>query len=191
MIHNNVLPVSSLHHGVSLRARTLPEITVFSSARDALLDYTVLPPLTLDPGVTAEAAEIAMLYSHTNLQLVTDAHHNLLGIISIRDINGDKMLATAAAMGVSRQDLTVRDLMTPVTHLSYLKHETLTKATVGDLVAILEHQKQRFLVVIDHYEQLCGLICADEIARLLGRELNILPVANHFGEVFSALRVQS
>lgn len=191
MIHTTVLPVSSLHHGVTLRARPLPEITLLSAALDTFLDYTVLPPLTLDPGVTAEAAEIAMLYSHTNLQLVTDADHNLLGIISIRDISGDKMLATAAVMGVSRQDLTVRDLMTPISNLPYVKHDTLSKATVGDLVTILESQKQRFLVVIDQHEQLCGLICADDIARLLGRELNILPVANHFGEVFSALRVHS
>lgn len=191
MIHTTVLPVSSLHHGVTLRARPLPEITLLSAALDTFLDYTVLPPLTLDPGVTAEAAEIAMLYSHTNLQLVTDADHNLLGIISIRDISGDKMLATAAVMGVSRQDLTVRDLMTPVSNLPYVKHEALSKATVGDLVTILESQKQRFLVVIDQHEQLCGLICADDIARLLGRELNILPAANYFGEVFSALRVHS
>lgn len=189
MIHTSVLPVSTLHRGVSLRTKALPDVTLFSSALDVLFDYRSVPPLTLDPNVTAEAAEIAMLYSHTNLQLVSDGQQNLVGIISLRDISGDKMLATAVAMGMSRQDLTVRDLMTPVASLPYVRYETLSRATVSDLVNILESRQQRYLVVVDQEEQLCGLICANEIARLLGRELNILPVAHHFGDVFSALRV--
>lgn len=191
MIHTNVLPVSTLHRGVSLRTKAVPDVSLFNSALDVLFDYSAVVPLTLDPNVTAEAAEIAMLYSHTNLQLVSDGQSNLVGIISLRDISGDKMLATATAMGVARQDLTVRDLMTPVAHLPYVRHDTLARATVGDLVTILENRQQRYLVVVDHAEQLCGLICANEIARLLGRELNILPVAHHFGEVFSALRVNN
>lgn len=181
-------PVSSLSGRLNLRERELPDITLSSPAISVFMDYTVFQPMSLDPGVSVDDASTAMKHSHTNLKLIADRDNYLLGIVSLRDINSVKVLSTASAMGVSREDLSVKDLMTPVSQLKYIKRDLLDKTTVSDLVGALESNKQRFLVVVDSNESLCGLICADEIARLLGKQLDTLPVAHDFNEVFSALR---
>lgn len=181
-------PVSSLTNRLNLREHSHPEVTLSSPAIKVFLDYDVFQPRSLAPGVSVDDASTAMKHSHTNLKLIADRDNYLLGVISVRDINSVKVLSTASAMGVAREDLSVKDVMTPVSQLKYIKRDTLDKATVGDLVDSLEHEKQRFLVVIDSNEDLCGLVCADEIARLLGKQLDTQPVAHDFTEVFSALR---
>lgn len=183
-----LLPVTSLTNPLNLKEKELPNITLSSPAVTVFLDYSIFQPLSLDPSVSVDDASTAMKHSHTNLKLVADRDNFLVGIISMRDINSVKVLSTASAMGVSREDLSVKDVMTPVSQLKYIKRDLLDKTTVSDLVNALESNKQRFLVIVDSDEDLCGLVCADEIARLLGKQLNTLPLAHDFNEVFSVLR---
>ncbi|GAB3112304.1 CBS domain-containing protein [Aestuariicella hydrocarbonica] len=184
----NSIPLARLDHRLSLRENELPDITLSSPASSVLLDFTVFQPMSLAPGVSVDDAATAMQYSHTNLKLVADRDNFLLGIVSLRDINSVKVLSTASAMGISRSDLTVKDLMTTAQQLHCIKRDRLKQATVSDVVDLLEKEKQRFLLVLDREEQLTGLICAEEIARLLGKQLDTLPRANDFKEVFTALR---
>lgn len=183
------IPLSRLNHSLTLTNVEPPEIQMSSPADKVFLDFDSRQPMVLEQGVSVDDAAYLMRITHAKIKLIVDRDKQLLGIVSLRDIDSVKVLATASAMGVARVDLTVKDIMTPTVRLQGIERKVLSRSTISDLVEALEFEGQRFLLVLDENERICGLISADEIAHRLGRHLDIEPVAHSFNEVFSALRV--
>ncbi len=163
-------------------------LSLKSPATATVLDFSRQPPNPLPSGMSVDEASTVMSISQTKIKLVINKDQQVLGVITLLDLNSVKVLATAQAMGIPRRDLSVRDLMTPVSKLQAIHHASLENARVADVVDTLEHNHQRFLVVLDDHQQLSGLICADELVRRLGKPLDTQPLANDFGAVFTALR---
>tara|TARA_R110000850_G_scaffold6139_29_gene24313 strand:- start:4353 stop:4982 length:630 start_codon:yes stop_codon:yes gene_type:complete len=183
------IPLSRLNHSLTLTNVEPPEIQMSSPADKVFLDFDSRQPMVLEQGVSVDDAAYLMRITHAKIKLIVDRDKKLLGIVSLRDIDSVKVLATASAMGVARVDLTVKDIMTPTVRLQGIDRKVLSRSSISDLVEALEFEGQRFLLVLDENERICGLISADEIAHRLGRHLDIEPVAHSFNEVFSALRV--
>lgn len=183
------IPLSRLNHSLTLSNVESPEIKLSSPADKVFLDFDSRQPMVLDQGVSVDDAAYLMRITHAKIKLVVDRNNQFRGIVSLRDIDSVKVLATASAMGVARADLTVKDIMTPTVRLQGINRGVLAKATISDLIEALEFEGQRFLLVLDDDERICGLVSADEISHRLGRHLDIEPVAHSFNDVFSALRV--
>jgi CBS-domain-containing membrane protein len=183
------IALSRLNHSLTLSHVANPKITLESPAQSVFVDFDYHQPMSLDQGVSVDDAAYLMRVSHAKIKLVVDRDRHFRGIVSQRDIDSVKVLATASAMGVARADLTVKDIMTPTVRLQGVSRAVLAGASVLDLVEALEFEGQRFLLVLDEAERICGLISADEIAHRLERHLDIEPVAHSFNDVFSALRV--
>lgn len=183
------IPLSRLNHSLTLSNVETPEIKLSSPAEKVFVDFDSRQPMVLDQGVSVDDAAYLMRITHAKIKLIVDRNNQFRGIISLRDIDSVKVLATASVMGVARADLTVKDIMTPTVRLQGVNRGVLARAQVSDLVEALEFEGQRFLLVLDDAERICGLISADEIAHRLGRHLDIEPVAHSFNDVFSALRV--
>jgi CBS-domain-containing membrane protein len=185
------IALSRLNHSLTLSNVESPEIKLSSPADKVFLDFDSRQPMVLDQGVSVDDAAYLMRITHAKIKLIVDRNNQFRGIVSLRDIDSVKVLATASAMGVARADLTVKDIMTPTVRLQGINRGVLAKATISDLIEALEFEGQRFLLVLDDDERICGLVSADEISHRLGRHLDIEPVAHSFNDVFSALRVGS
>ncbi|BFM19401.1 CBS domain-containing protein [Gilvimarinus japonicus] len=185
------IALSRLNHSLTLSNVESPEIKLSSPADKVFLDFDSRQPMVLDQGVSVDDAAYLMRITHAKIKLIVDRNNQFRGIVSLRDIDSVKVLATASAMGVARADLTVKDIMTPTVRLQGINRGVLAKATISDLIEALEFEGQRFLLVLDDEERICGLVSADEISHRLGRHLDIEPVAHSFNDVFSALRVGS
>ncbi|MBU2887660.1 CBS domain-containing protein [Gilvimarinus agarilyticus] len=185
------IPVCRLNHSLNLSAGQKPEITLASPAESVFWDFDSRSPMLINPAVSVDDAAYLMHVTHSKIKLVVDARNRLSGIISLRDIESVKVLATASAMGVERKDLTVKDIMTPVVLLHGIQRETLERSRVRDLLDVLEFEGQHYLLILDGQSEVCGLVSAEEISHRLGQPVNIEPVVHNFSDVFTALNVSN
>lgn len=185
------IPVCRLNHALNLSNVQKPEITPASPARMVFWDFAKHPPMIVDPSVSIDDATYLMHVTNAKLNLVVDSRKRLSGIISLRDIESVKVLATASAMGVERQYLTVKDIMTPVVRLNGIYRKDLEKSRVRDLLDVLEFEGQHYLLILDERNEVCGLVSAEEISHRLGQPIHIEPVVHNFSDVFNALSVSN
>lgn len=185
------IPVCRLNHKLTLTNIQTPELTPTSPANKAFIDFDSRQPMVIDQTVSVDDAAYLMRITHSKIKLVVGRNNQLLGIVSVRDIESVKVLAAASAMGVARADLTVKDIMTPTVRLQGIYRKVMERARISDLVEVLEFEGASYLLVLEDNEEICGLISADEIAHRLDRYLDIEPVAHSFNDVFSALKVSN
>lgn len=181
--------LSRLNSNLSINGGESVALEPSSPASQVFIDFDHRQPMVLEQGVSVDDAAYLLRITHAKLKLVVDKKDQFRGIVSLRDIDSVKVLATASAMGVSRTDLVVKDIMTPAHRLQGISKRVLDRVSVSDLVEAMEFEGARYLMVLDETGELCGMVSADEIAHRLGKNLDVTPVAKGFNEVFSALHV--
>jgi hypothetical protein len=137
---------------------------------------------------------------------VTDAQNHLLGIVTATDIQGGRLVQVLLARGVSRQEVTVREIMTPRDHLEAIDMHEVRGAKVGHVLSTLKQAGRQHAIVVDvevyqptFHEQLItqrqpgvmqtvrGLFSATQIARQLGLHPQPGEIATTFAEVEALL----
>lgn len=145
-------------------------------------------PLCIEPNTDLDTAAMIMKRMHVRLALVSSDDHNLLGVIDSRTLESRKVLSEAFEKGLSRQDLSVRDIMTPTTKLAALRKADVLKSTIGDVLTTLQHQGNQHILVVDTTtQQILGIISAGDIARVLQVPVDIRHRASSFQDVFNSL----
>lgn len=185
------ISVTRLKQSIPLNGADNTKLVPESPALVVFMDFDHRQPMVVEQNVSVDDASYLMRITHAKLKLVVDREDHFRGIVSLRDIDSVKVLATASAMGLTREDLMVKDIMTPAHHLPGISKRTLERSRVVDLVEAMEFEGVHYLMVLDDHGHLCGMVSAEEIAYRLGESIDISPVAKDFSEVFSALRVQS
>ncbi len=89
-------------------------------------------------------------------------------------------------------DLCVADVMTPLALLEAIDFDRLTIATVGHMVATLQHVGRNHLLVVEAAKaatpaRVRGVISRAQIARQLGMPVEVAPIASSFSEIERAL----
>ena len=85
-----------------------------------------------------------MIKRGIRILLVCDADDNIIGLLTSRDIAGDKPhRILAKAGGGVREDLRVSDVMTLRPELELLSMEDIQRARIGDLIATLRQVDRR------------------------------------------------
>ena len=115
MIRDYFVPlrVTALNDNATLYRPTqsLPEsVTMESSATSVMTDLKQVPAQTIEPEASIEEANTKMIRQGVRLLFVTDAQHHLLGIVTATDIQGGRVVQVLLARGVSRQEVTVREI---------------------------------------------------------------------------------
>lgn len=165
------------------------EITLDSPALAIFTDFKKHMPLEIEADTTALQAQYLMRKSHVHLKLVVDDSDELIGIISLSDLDEQK-LVMLQNKGIDRELILVRDLMLPRTEIKVLDFKQLLNASIADVVEALKLKgAQHCLVVESEYNQIRGLISASDIARRLHIPLQIeLPTT--FVDIFVAVNAQ-
>ncbi len=164
-----------------------------SPALDVMTDLRQIPAATIDLEAPVDAANRFMIRRGVRLLLVSDDAHRVLGLITSNDILGEKPVQFALERGIKRQEIRVRDIMTPCAQLEVLFHSDLVRAEVGHIVATLQRAGRQHALVADMGDDgktvtVRGIFSASQIARQLGVAINTTEVARNFAEIGAALR---
>ena len=167
-------------------------VRIESPALAVMTDLREIPAATIDLEAPLDAANRFMIRRGVRLLLVTDDDRQVLGLITASDILGEKPVQFGLERGIKRQDILVRDIMTPRERLEVLLYSDLTHAEVGHIVATLKHSGRQHALVVDELgedgvQALRGIFSASQIARQLGELIQTTEVAQTFAEIGAAL----
>ena len=166
---------------------------VDSPALAVMTDLRQIPAATIDLEAPVDAANRFMIRRGVRLLLVSDDERRVLGLITSNDILGEKPVQFALERGIKRQEIRVRDIMTPCERLEVLHYADLIHAEVGHIVATLQRAGRQHALVIDmggngKTQTVRGIYSASQIARQLGVAIHTTEVAQTFAEIGAAFR---
>jgi len=170
----------------------LEHVRIDSPALAIMTDLRQIPAATIDLEAPLDAANRFMIRRGVRLLLATDDDRQVLGLITSDDILGEKPVQFGLERGVKRQDIHVRDIMTPCEQLEALLYADLVQSEVGHVVATLKHSGRQHALVIDsssdgEVQTVRGIFSASQIARQLGVAVQTTEVAQTFAEIGAAL----
>jgi CBS-domain-containing membrane protein len=191
------LPFLSLEEPISyFRPRQeLPVRVNFASpAVDCMTDLRQVAAVAVGMERTVDEALNRMRKRGVRLLLVTDDDATVYGLITARDIQGEKPIKLAQKLGDKPGQLLVRDLMTLQGRLEVLDYQSVLKARVGDIIATLKDAGRQHALVVDRDPQaddhlaLRGIFSMSQIGRQLGLPLDTAERATTFAELEAALK---
>jgi CBS domain-containing protein len=188
------LPSVMLQPGVGYAQPTqvVPEkATLDDPAVNVMTDLTRVTAVIILPGDTVDEAQRRMLQRGVRLLLVVDQDRKVVGVITTTDILGEKPVQAASERGLRREEVMVRDIMTPQERLDVLAMDDVRGAKVGHIVATLKKAGRQHSVVVEHdahrRQIVRGLFSTTQIARQLGVAIQTSEVARTFSEIESML----
>lgn len=188
------LPYHNLNTGTTYQRppQRLPEkVTADSPATDVMTDFTKVAAITMGPCATLDAAEQRMIASGVRLLLVTDQSNAILGIITSTDLQGDRPVKYLQEVGGKREDIFLRDIMTPSDKIEVLYMVDVENARVGNVVETMKRVGRQHALVLDLDENkqqiVRGLFSTKQISKQLGISINPTEVAKTFAELEAAL----
>jgi len=183
------LQAGARHH---LPGEDSERVRIDSPALAVMTDLRQIPVATIDLEAPLDAANRFMIRRGVRLLLVTDDDRQVLGLITANDILGEKPVQFALERRIKRQEIRVRDIMTPRERLEVLLHSDLVRAEVGHVVATLKHAGRQHALVVDlsddgAVQTIRGIFSTTQIARQLGIAIHTTEVAQTFAEIGAAL----
>lgn len=188
------LPSTLLQPGVGYGQPTQPvpeKVTLDDPAVSVMTDLTRVTAVIILPGDPADEAQRRMIQRGVRLLLVVDQDRKVLGLVTATDILGEKPVLAASQRGLRREEVTVRDIMTPQERLEVLGMTDVRAAKVGHIVATLRKAGRQHALVVDYdgkgRQSVRGLFSATQIARQLGVSIQTSEVARTFSEIEALL----
>jgi CBS domain containing-hemolysin-like protein len=188
------LASQSLDAETSFHLPLLPEpkaVTMEDAALQVFTDFHRVRAITVPASVPMEYAAQRMRANRVHLLLVVDERNLVLGILTSTDIEGEKPVRLVHDRRLSREEITVRDLMTPRERLEVIEFDHIKHARVGHVVATLKAVGRQHAMVVDRdphgRQRVRGLFAGSQVGRQLGMPLDTVAIARSFAEVESAL----
>ncbi len=148
--------------------------------------------VTIEPNMSIDWALQRMKSSGVRLLLVVNADKRVLGLITSTDIQGEKPIKFREALSLRHEEIMVRDIMTPHSELEVADMSAVMRASVADVVSMLERDGRRHALVVDQdphtdRQAIRGIFSATQIEKQLDRVIETIAIARTFAEVESVL----
>jgi CBS domain containing-hemolysin-like protein len=172
----------------------LPDrIKLTSPAIDSMTDLRQAAPLMVSLTTPLDMALERMIKGGVRMLLVTDADGKVQGLITSRDIQGEKPMKILEKTGGTFNELIVGDLMTMKNKLEVLMMTDVLQAQVGDIIATLKAVNRQHAIVVDsdHYSgelAVRGIFSLSQIGRQLGLELSPTQRPTTFADIEWAMQ---
>ncbi|MCB1919377.1 MAG: CBS domain-containing protein [Candidatus Competibacteraceae bacterium] len=156
----------------------LPEhITADDPALSVMTDLSLVTAYTTELDTPLNKARETMMKRGVRMLLVRDAEGHIVGLITSRDIEGEKPERILAKAGGSWEDLLVADIMTLQPKLEVLLMEDVAKARIGDIIATLRQVNRQHAMVVDIHPEtnhlaVRGIFSLSQIGLLLGLHID-------------------
>jgi len=178
--------------GYAQPTQVVPDkVTLDDAATSVMTDLTRVTAVIILPGDTVDEAHQRMIQRGVRLLLVVDQDRKVVGLITATDIHGEKPVLAASESGLRREEVLVRDVMTPQERLEVLEMADVRAAKVGHIVATLKKAGRQHAVVVDRdakgRQVVRGLYSATQIARQLGAVIQTSEIARTFSEIEAML----
>ena len=170
-------------------------VKVSDCALEVMTDLHFVPAAVAHGEIDVESATQKMISRGVRTLLVTDAGENVIGIITSRDLLGDRPHQVMHSRSISFSEVLVRDIMTPAEKIEVIPLNDVLHARVGDIVMTLKHSgRQHALVVEDEAfsdkHMIRGIFSASQIARQLGIALQQHELFQTFAEIDRAIQAK-
>lgn len=123
--------------------------TMDDPATAVMTDLTRHRAIIAQPGETLDDAERRMISVGVRLLLVLDRDGAVTGVLSHRDIVGQKATAEAVREGVGHKTLAVSAVMTPLAEVEALDYAAVKKASVLELVKLMRERGRQHALVTE------------------------------------------
>lgn len=146
------LPFHRLDSGASyFRPRqSLPDqVTTDDPALTVMTDLSRVTAYTAELTTPLNKAQETMIKRGVRLLLVRDTDGHIVGLITSRDIEGERPARILAKAGGAWEDLLVADIMTLKPKLEVLLMTEVQNAQVGDIIATLRQVNRQHAMVVD------------------------------------------
>ncbi|MEN8212845.1 MAG: CBS domain-containing protein [Pseudomonadota bacterium] len=160
-------------------------------AINAMTDLTKTAAMVIGPCATLKEAIERMVASNVQLLFVTNQYHHIIGIITSKDVDGERVMRYLAENGGNRDDIMVRDLMTPQIKIEALNIEDVTSSQIGDIAATLTRMGRQHALVVeqdaDGNEAIRGVLSTTQIRKQTGIAIDTSDVASGIAGMKAAL----
>jgi CBS domain-containing protein len=178
--------------GYAQPTQVVPErVTLEDPALAVMTDLRALGAVIILSGDSVEEAHRRMIQRGVRLLLVVDQNRQVVGVVTANDILGEKPMQAVTQRGIRREELLVRDIMTPQERLEAIELENVRASRVGHIVATLKQSGRQHAVVVEHdaagRHVVRGLFSATQIARQLGVAIPTTEIARTFSEIEAQL----
>ena len=184
-------------HKISPAARlcvpgTYNQVGPDSPAVEAMTDFTRVSVVTIQADATIGAANASMIARGVRMLLVTATDGQLEGLITARDIQGERPVQLSQQRGVKPADLLVSDIMVKANDIDIVYFRDVVYARVADILDSMKVQGRQHVLVEDidpasGEARVRGVFSATQIGRLLGVPVQGFEVARTFAEIEAAL----
>lgn len=158
--------------------QSLPErVTTDDPALMVMTDLSQVTAYTTELTTPLNKALDTMIRRGVRLLLARDTNRQIVGLITSRDIEGEKPARILAKAGGAWEDLLVADIMTLQPKLEVLRMEDVANARVGDIIATLRQTNRQHAMVVDADPEtgkpaIRGLFSLSQIGLQLGLDIN-------------------
>lgn len=170
----------------------LPErVRADDPATHVMTDFSQVTAYTTELTTPLGKALEYMVKRGVRLLLTRDADGRIVGLITSRDIEGEKPARILAKAGGVWEDLLVADIMTLQPKLEVLWMEDVLAARVGDIIASLRQVGRQHAMVVDHDPEtgqwaVRGIFSLSRIGAQLGVDIDPARQATTYAELEKA-----
>jgi len=180
--HHHLRPESRLSvfdNGLSTPVR------MDDNALKVMTDLRRVPAASTHPEVGIDAAMQKMIHVGVRLLFVLDDFGTVVGIITARDILGEKPVRVAAEKQIPRDQVRVEDIMTRRGRVEVLDYGEVARSTVGDIVVTLKEVGRQHALVESEgsVPEIRGIFSISQIGRQLGVKIETTGTAQTFAEL--------
>lgn len=166
----------------------LPErVSADSPALEVMTDLRRVKAITTVSGATLNSAHQRMIHTEVRLLLVLDRSGTVVGLISARDLMGEKPMTIAAREQISHDQLHVEHIMTPAAEIQVIPYHEIEQAKVSDVVHSLRAADRQHALVIEPMDHgghaVRGVFSLSQIGRQLGIKLEPSGMAQSMAEL--------
>lgn len=157
-----------------------PAITVMTDLRQ-------IRAVTIDADSSLYLAEQLMKHAGVRLLVVVDDSDRLAGLLTMRDIMGEKPMSIVTRENIRRQDIRIAHIMTPRSELDPFNIRNVEHATVKDVILKLRELGRQHAIVVEEREEgegyfVRGIFSITQIGRQLGMDISTDGHAQNFAE---------
>lgn len=151
-------------------------VTLDDSAITVMTDLKRVRAITIQPDNSIEFALELMKHAGIRMLVVADGSNSMQGLVTARDIMGEKPINIMTTYKIPRHDIQVKQIMTPLHQLDPLKFSDIEHATVRDILLKLKEASRQHAIVVEPEEnnrgyQLRGIFSTTQIGRQLGMDI--------------------
>jgi len=156
------------------RPPELPRLVHLDSpALEVMTDFRVVRAATIAPEVSIDEALETMKTRGVRLLLVTGENDEIVGLVTAKDIQGEKPIKIAQASRTPHSHIAVDAVMTPQSSIEVLNMLSVRNAQVGHIVITLQQLARQHALVVEvdpatKAQCVRGIFSTSQISKQLG-----------------------